>query len=121
MTAIPAGLAPASEVIEAVRAARTGSDRGASKRIDTALRRFGPAIDELADADRAAEWLGISRDSIYRERGRNRADGAAAWPEADVTAGRSALWSYRTLAKHRASMPGRGSAGRGRPRSVQAG
>lgn len=100
-------LPPAAELVQAVK------DRGPA-----ALDVYAPAIDQLADVAAAAAWLGVSRASIYRERSRTRADGAPAWPDADETAGRSGMWRYRTLVLHRASMPGKGSAGRGRPRRV---
>jgi hypothetical protein len=118
MTEIPAGLPPAAEVVEAVRAARAeaGTAKQAAARVTAALRAFGPGLDELADTDAAAAWLGVKRDSIYRERTRELADGSPSWPAPDLTAGRSAMWTYRTLALHRAAMPGQGSAGRGRPR-----
>lgn len=85
------------------------------------LDQYAPEIDELADVSAAADWLGISASSIYRERSRQRADGSAAWPAPDAKFGRSGAWRYRTLVLHRAGMPGRGSAGRGRPRRVMGG
>lgn len=108
------GLPSCGELVEVVREAlRTGGREAAMRVLDG----YAPAIDELADVAQAAEWIGISRASVYRERSRRRADGAAAWPEPDRTfGGRSGAWTYRTLALHRASMPGQGSAGRGRPR-----
>jgi len=102
-----ADLPPAAELVQAVK------DNGPH-----VLASYMPAIDRLADVAAAADWLGISKASIYRERSRTRADGAPAWPAPDETAGRSGMWTYRTLVLHRASMPGQGSAGRGRPRSV---
>ena len=99
----PPGLPPAAELIAAVRA-----DGPA------ALDAWAPAIDTLADAATAAAWLGIERDTIYRHR-TNPPAGQPLWPNPDYTAGRSGSWTYRTLALHRAAMPGRGTYGRGRP------
>jgi len=107
------GLPPCEELVAAVREAlQAGADEDAAR----VLEACAPAIDEFAGVVEAAEWLGISPASIYRERSRVRADGAAAWPEPDRVFGRSSVWKYRTLVLHRASMPGKGSAGRGRPR-----
>jgi hypothetical protein len=101
-------LPPAAELIEAVKTSGPA-----------ALDNYAPEIDALADVQAAAAYLKISRNSIYRERSRKRADGTPAWPAPDQTAARSAMWTYRTLILHRASMPGQGSAGRGRPRRAQ--
>lgn len=109
LTDLPA----ASELVAVAREALgAGTMEDASRALDV----YAPAIDQLADVTAAAEWLGISRASIYRERSRTRADGAPAWPASDATFGRSGAWRYRTLVLHRAGMPGQGSAGRGRPR-----
>ena len=109
----PAGL-PAADVL--VAAAKEAMREGTREDAREALDAYAPAVDELADIAEAAAWLGISTASVYRERSRVRADGKAAWPEPDKTFGRSPAWTYRTLALYRAAMPGRGSAGRGRPR-----
>jgi hypothetical protein len=113
MTAIPAGLPSAQEAIAAVRSILRdgGTVEDASRMLD----QYTPAIDELADAEASAAWLGLTTGTVYQERSRTRAAGIAGWPDADLTAGRSGLWRYRTLVLHRAAMPGRGSAGRGRP------
>jgi hypothetical protein len=120
MTELPELLAPAAEIVEAIRAARAegGTPAQIERRVSKALKAFEPAVDELADADSVAAWLGVKRESIYREQSRALADNTPSWPEADLTAGRSKLWRYRTIAMYRASMPGKGSAGRGRPRRV---
>lgn len=111
MTEIPAGLPAAAELAEVVRAA-IAAGRDPAKALDA----YTPAIDVLADAGTLAEWLGMTRASVYQERSRVNADGAPRWPAADVTGGRSGLWRLRTIVLHRATMPGQGSAGRGRPR-----
>jgi hypothetical protein len=118
MTDAPELLAPAAEVAEVIRQARAkgGTLAAAEARVVKALRRFEPWIDELADADAVAAWLDVKRDTIYRLQSRPLADGTPSWPEPDLKAGRSKMWTYRTIALHRASMPGQGSAGRGRPR-----
>lgn len=113
MTATPQGLPDATTLVEEIRPLLQ------SENPDQATKHLGayaPAIDELVDIPTAARWLGISPASIYRERSRQRADGAPAWPEPDAKFGRSHAWRYRTLVLHRAAMPGKGSAGRGRPR-----
>ena len=110
MTQHPEALPPADELIAAVKAAiAAGNDPSA------VLDQYAPAIDELADAQETAGWLGISRASIYQFRSRTNADGSPQWPASDVPKGRSGLWRYRTIVLHRATMPGQGSAGRGRP------
>lgn len=109
-------LPDAVALIQRVRDALTEGRRADADRF---LDECGPAIDELADIPTIAAWLGISPSSIYRERSRRRADGSAAWPEPDSEFGRSGAWRYRTVVLHRASQPGRGSAGRGRPRAAQ--
>jgi hypothetical protein len=103
MTA-PVGLPPAAELVALAR--RHGP---------AALDAYTPAIDELTDTAGAAAWLGLSAASIYRDRNRLRPDRTPAWPPADRQFGRSPAWTYRTLVLHRLAMPGRGSAGRGRP------
>lgn len=113
MSTPPQGLPEASHLISVAREALEGGTVGDAHR---ALDAYAPGVDELIDAAAAAEWLGISVSSIYRERSRVRADGSPGWPEPDDKFGRSGAWRYRTLALHRATMPGRGSAGRGRPR-----
>jgi hypothetical protein len=111
MAGVPGSLPPAGELITLAREARRdGSDPSC------ALDRYAPDIDRLADAGTAAGWLGLSRASLYRERSRTVGDGIPAWPAADETAGRSGMWRFRTLVLYRAAMPGKGSAGRGRPR-----
>jgi hypothetical protein len=102
-TVVP-GLPPATELVSLVK------DEGPG-----VLDAFAPAIDRYADAKAAAGWLGVTAATVYRERGRERADGKPAWPVPDLVAGRSGMWRYRTLVLWRAAMPGRGSAGRGRP------
>jgi hypothetical protein len=103
MTRVPEGLPPADV---AVTAARGGT---------RALDRFAPGIDCLADAGVVARWLGLARRSVWQAHANQRA-GRPGWlPEPADTAGRSGLWSYRQIAVARARMPGRGSAGRGRP------
>ena len=106
-------LPPASDLIARARAILRagGTVEDASRMLDE----YAPAVDELADAEASAAWLGITTGTVYQERSRTRASGAAGWPDPDVTAGRSGAWRYRTLVLHRAGMPGRGSAGRGRP------
>jgi hypothetical protein len=123
MTEVPELLAPVAEVAEAIRAARAegGTTAQVERRVAKALKAFEPALDALADADALAAWLGVKRESIYREQSRSLADDTPSWPEPDFKAGRSKAWTYRTIALYRASMPGRGSAGRGRPRRVPAG
>lgn len=113
MSTIPAGLPTATELTEvASRAITEGRDPAA------ALDDYAPEIDTLADAGELAAWLGMSRASVYQERSRVNADGSPRWPAADETGGRSGLWRLRTLILHRATMPGQGSAGRGRPRKT---
>lgn len=109
VTDVPAGLPPAAQLIAEVAAA------GAR-----ALDRYAPQIDAYADTATAAGWLTasgfrITPDSIYRERLRTRSGGEPGWPAPDLTAGRSGLWTFRTIVLHRASMPGRGTPGRPRP------
>lgn len=113
MGAEPAGLPDADELIAVAQGALAGGTADDARR---ALDAYAPAVDTLVDAAAAAAWLGISPSSIYRERSRERADGTPGWPDPDRKFGRSGVWSYRTLVLHRATMPGRGSAGRGRPR-----
>ena len=113
MTATPEQLPESATIVEAIRPLLLAGQHDEAQQL---LDNYMPAIDELADVPTAAQWLGISPASIYRERSRRRADGAPAWPAADAKFGRSSAWKYRTLALHRAGMPGRGSAGRGRPR-----
>jgi len=107
-------LPPVEELVSIARKVLEGG--GTLDAASRALDAYAPAVDEVADAPAIAEWLGISSASIYRERSRTRADGSAAWPEPDGKFGRSGVWRYRTIVLHRASMPGQGSAGRGRPR-----
>jgi hypothetical protein len=76
---------------------------------------YAPAIDETVDVAAAAAWLGKKPASISRERSRRRPDGTLRLPAFDYPAGRSGSWRKRTLIEHLAAMPGRGSAGRGRP------
>lgn len=104
----PASLPPAATLITLART------RGPA-----ALDAYAPAIDTLADTQTAAAWLGITPATIYRHR-RNPPPGQPRWPQPDEIYGRSPAWTYRTLILHRAAMPGRGSAGRGRPRSSAA-
>jgi hypothetical protein len=113
MTITPANLPPATELIEIARAALA-----AGRDPNDELNAWVPAIDQLADAETFAAWLGIEADSIYQMQTRIRADGSTAWPEPrpEHVFGRSKTWPYRTIVLHRAAMPGRGSAGRGRPR-----
>lgn len=113
MAELPAGLPDADALLELV--GRVRAEGGGEAEVRAALDAHAPGIDEMTDAAGAAAWLGISVDSVYRERSRTRADGTPGWPAPDFTAGRSGVWRYRTLIEHRASMPGRGSAGRGRP------
>ena len=72
------------------------------------LDRFAPAIDELLDAGRSAEWLHIERGTIYQEVKRHR------WCAPDGKFGQSSVWSRRTLIVHRAGMVGKGAPGRER-------
>lgn len=109
---------PAAETV--VDAARKALRGGTAEDARRALDAFAPAVDELADVAAAAQWLGMSKASVYRERSRVRADGTPGWPAEDAMFGRSPAWTYRTLALHRAGMPGQGSAGRGRPRRKSA-
>jgi hypothetical protein len=110
---IPAGLPAAADLAQAARDA-IEAGRDPSKALDA----YAPAIDTLADAGTLAAWLGMSRASVYQERSRVNADGTPRWPAADETGGRSGLWRLRTVILHRATMPGQGSAGRGRPRKL---
>jgi len=100
-------LPPAGELAATAKGvlARGGSVKDASRALDP----WAPAVDELADAAAAARFLGLKVTTVYMERWRGT------WPPSDVPLGRSGLWRYRTLVLHRAQMPGRGSAGRGRP------
>lgn len=100
----PPGLPGAAELIMLVR------EKGPA-----ALDAYAPAIDEATDVAGAAAWLRIERATISRERSRRHPDGTPRWPKPDYPAGRSGSWRYRTLVLARAAMPGRGSAGRGRP------
>jgi hypothetical protein len=92
-------LPAASELIAAVRAAL---DAGTDPAV--VLDPLAPAIDALVDAEQAGAYLGLSRASVYRERCRTNPDGSPRWPASDVPAGRSGLWTYRTLVTHRAKM-----------------
>src|ERR1017187_961274 len=104
VTGSPPGLPTAAELIALVL------EHGPA-----ALDAYSPAIDEDTDTAGAAAWLGIERASIWRESHRRRPDAPPRWPKPDYPASRGGSWRYRTLVLHRASMPGRGSAGRGRP------
>lgn len=100
----PPGLPPATELIALVR-----------QKGPAALDAYAPAIDVATDIGGAAAYLRIKPTTISSERSRRRPDGTRRWPKPDYPAGRSGSWRYRTLILHRAAMPGRGSAGRGRP------
>lgn len=130
MAAVPDELPPADQLagqirplVEQARRADAEGDSETAGRLlaeaNQVLDGYAPAIDEYADAAAAGAWLGMARNSVYRERARTRAGGEAGWPAPDLTAGRSGLWKYRTLVLHRAGLPGRGAAGRGRPRRAQ--
>lgn len=117
VTDVPDGLPPAAQLIAEVRRVLA---EGYLCDADAELNRYAPQIDAYADAATAAGWLTasgfrITPDSIYRERLRTRSGGEPGWPAPDLTAGRSGLWTFRTIVLHRASMPGRGTPGRPRP------
>jgi hypothetical protein len=104
----PPGLPAAAELIALVRAQGPAS-----------LDVYAPAIDAPVDVAGAASWLGRQRDSISRDRSRRLADGTPRWPRPDYPSGRSGSWRYRTIVMHLAALPGRGSAGRGRPAAAR--
>jgi hypothetical protein len=102
------GLPGAAELIALVR------EKGPAT-----LDAYAPGIDAATDVAGAAAWLGLKPAHISRERSRLRPDGRPRWPKPDYPVGRSGLWTYRTIVLHRAGMPGRGSAGRGRPAAAK--
>jgi hypothetical protein len=105
---VPPGLPGAAELIALVRAEGPA-----------ALNAYAPAIDQAVDVAGAARWTGRQPASISRDRSRRMPDGTPRWPKPDYPAGRTGSWHCRTIVLHLAALPGRGSAGRGRPAAVR--
>jgi hypothetical protein len=105
---VPPGLPSAAELIALARAGGPG-----------ALNAYAPDIDQAADVRGYADWLGVERSTISRDRSRRVPGGGTRWPAPDYPAGRTGSWRVRSVVEHLAALPARGSAGRGRPASAR--
>lgn len=105
---VPPGLPAAADLIALVRARGPG-----------ALDAYAPDIDQAADVGGYADWLRVQPGTISRDRSRRLPGGTLRWPAPDYPAGRTGSWRVRTVVEHLAALPGRGSAGRGRPASAR--
>lgn len=92
----PAGLPPVADLVAVIRA----------NPVPAALDKSCPGIDldAVTGTAGAADWLGVTKKTIYSERSRKKADGTPRWPKPDETIGRSPFWAWRTLAIHAAGM-----------------